>query len=953
MSRPIVTTSWDDGHKLDIRLAGLLRRYNIPATFYISPRDHEFKREDLLTEAQVKTIAEDFEIGAHTMTHPRLTEVSDSQARQEMHDSKAYLENLLGKPITTFCYPGGNYFKRHITMAAEVGFTYARTVKRFFYRANGAPQESHTSINAYNHYQDLWKILKFAGYNPLKVPYFFQWQNLAKAMFDKVRREGGTFHLWGHSWEIDKRGDWQKLEEVLQYISGQEGVHYVTNGELPALNKPRLLIATPYYKPLVGGVERYAEYMARGARDAGYDVSVVTSADVAAHQITIEDDIRVHRLHTQFKILNTPINFAWYWQIKKIIRAEDAHVINAHAPVPFLPDIAMLAARGRKRILTYHSGTMKKRMFIADKIIGFYEKCILPRVLKGADRVVCSSAFVRDGFLQKFAAKSTVITPGVDLQAFPKRAKAPGTRRILFVGNFRSGIKGLNFLQRAVAMVPNVELHVVGEGEPVPDNNTVYYGALRGADLLSEFHEADILVLPSVCATESFGMVLVEAMACGVPVIGSNVGGIPTVITDKKTGLLVPPADAEALAIAIADLLDNPQKAAKLAANAYKKVTEVFTWQHSTSTFLELLQNINNPTIVHVAGYYPPHLGGMENVAKSLATGLAAQHYNVQVLTSDIPHAPTESTPNNLGVRRLKAFEFAHTPFALGFAWALWRTPKNSIVHLHLAQAFYPEWVWLVCKLRGVPYVVHFHLDLQPSGPLGAIFMIYKKTVLRLVIRQATKVAVFLPEQQAFINKTYGRDNQDIVVIPNGVGEEYFVPPRTYKNGATKLLFVGRLAAQKRVDRLIGAMAQLPNAHLTIVGDGDQRNALQRQAKDLKNVTFVGYKDATETREFYKNADVLIVPSDREGMSLVTLEAMASALPIVASDAPGLSELLRGVGVLVQNPVPQTFAIAVKKLIADPIELTSLSSKSIAAARAYAWPKVVAQFMALYKGIGA
>ncbi|HSW81071.1 MAG TPA: glycosyltransferase [Candidatus Saccharimonas sp.] len=953
MSRPIVTTSWDDGHKLDVRLAELLRRYNIPATFYISPRDREFTREDLLTDAQIKTLAKDFEIGAHTMTHPRLTEVSDDQARQEMFDSKTYLEKLLGKPVTTFCYPGGNYFKRHVAMAAELGFAYARTVKRHFYRINGAPQESHTTVNAYNHYQDLWKIFKFAGYNPFKVPYYFQWQNLAKAMFDKARREGGTFHLWGHSWEIDQHGDWQKLEEVLRYISGHADVQYAVNGELAGLNKPRLLIAAPYYKPLVGGVERYAEYMARGALSAGYDVSVVTSADVKTHQVSDEDGIRVHRLPTQFKIMNTPVNVAWYWQIKKIIHAEDPGIVNAHAPVPGLPDIAIFAARGRKRIVTYHSGTMKKRAFIADELIGLYEKLLLPRMLRAADRIVCSSTFVRDGFLQKYAAKSTVITPGVDLQAFPKRTKAPNTRRILFVGNFRSGIKGLEFLQRAVAMIPGVELHVVGEGEPVPDDHTVYYGALRGADLLDEFHKADILVLPSVCATESFGMVLVEAMACGVPVIGSNVGGIPTVITDGETGLLVTPADAEALAIAIVDLLDNPQKAAKLATNAYQKVTQIFTWQHSTALFLELLQNSSRPTIVHVAGYYPPHLGGMENVAKALATGLAAEHYNVQVLTSNIPRAAAELTTNNLGVHRLKAFEFAHTPITPGFSLALWRTPKHSIVHLHLAQAYFPERVWLTCKLRRVPYVVHFHLDLQPSGPLGAIFMAYKKTVLRLVIRGATKVAVFSPEQQAFVRQTYGRKHDDIAIIPNGVGEDYFMPARTYKTRANQVLFVGRLAAQKRVDRLIGAMAKLPNTHLTIVGDGDQRAALQKQANGAKNITFVGYKNPIQTREFYKTADVLVVPSDREGMSLVTLEAMASALPIVASDAPGLTELLRNVGVLVQKPGPETFAVALKKILNDPKELTSLSAKSLAAAKHYAWPKVVDQFVALYKGIKA
>lgn len=952
MNKVIITTSWDDGHKLDTRLAELLRRYNIKATFYVSPRDHEFERKDLLTDAQIKTISKDFEIGAHTMNHPRLTEVSDDQARKEMADSKSYLEALLKKPVTTFCYPGGNYAKRHVAMAREVGFAYARTVKRHFYKLTGAPQESHTTVNAYDHYQDLWKIFKFAGYNPFKVPSYFKWQNLAMAMFDKVQQDGGVFHLWGHSWEIDQHGDWDKLEQVLRHISGHKDVQYVTNGELPALAKPSILIATPYYPPLVGGVEHYAYQMARGVQAAGYDVSVVTSGDVKKPQLTDENGIKVHRLPTQFKVMSTPINFGWFWQIKKIIRAEDPDIVNVHAPVAFLPDVAMAASRGRQRIVTYHSGSMQKGRFIADILIGAYEHLVLPRMLRAADVIVCSSDYVRSGFLAKYNAKSTIVTPGVDPALFSKRKAAPGTRRVLFVGNFRNGIKGLEYLQQAVASVPNAELHVVGDGLQTPADRTFYHGTLHNKKLVEQFHKADILVLPSIGATESFGMVLVEAMACGVPVIGSDVGGIPTVITDGVDGLIVPSANSDALAKAIAELLDNPKKAATLTENAYQKVLQKFTWQAGVERFKNVLANASKPTIVHVAGYYPPHLGGMENVAQALAIGLAGRGYKVQVLTSDFPHQAPQPTRNYLGVRRFKGFEFAHTPFAFGFVWALLRAPKHSIVHLHLAQAFYPEWTWLICKIKRVPYVVHFHLDLQPSGPLGNVFVVYKKIVLSLVIRQAQKVAVFSPGQQQFIHRTYGVPLANIAIIPNGVGQEYFAPQRAYKNGTKQLLFVGRLAPQKRVDRLIGAMAELTaDAHLTVVGDGEDRAQLEQQAKKLKlkNITFVGRKNAADMRQFYLKSDVLIVPSDREGMSLVTLEAMASALPIVASEAEGLTELLQHVGVLVRDPSPKTFAAALNNLLADPTKLSELSKKSTNAAKSYAWPKVIAMFEELYK----
>src|SRR5207237_6708341 len=68
-----VTTSWDDGHKLDVRLAALLKKYGIKGTFYICPQDQEFKDEDLLSPQDILSISQDFEIGGHTITHPHLT----------------------------------------------------------------------------------------------------------------------------------------------------------------------------------------------------------------------------------------------------------------------------------------------------------------------------------------------------------------------------------------------------------------------------------------------------------------------------------------------------------------------------------------------------------------------------------------------------------------------------------------------------------------------------------------------------------------------------------------------------------------------------------------------------------------------------------------------------------------------------------------------------------------
>ena len=88
-------------------------------------------REDLLTSQEIKNMSRDFEIGAHTLTHPRLPMISAAQAEEEIFDSKALLEEITGKEVKTFCYPYGYYAKEHVQLVKNAGYRYARTVARY------------------------------------------------------------------------------------------------------------------------------------------------------------------------------------------------------------------------------------------------------------------------------------------------------------------------------------------------------------------------------------------------------------------------------------------------------------------------------------------------------------------------------------------------------------------------------------------------------------------------------------------------------------------------------------------------------------------------------------------------------------------------------------------------------------------------------------------------------
>ena len=345
-------------------------------------------------------------------------------------------------------------------------------------------------------------------------------------------------------------------------------------------------------------------------------------------------------------------------------------------------------------------------------------------------------------------------------------------------------------------------------------------------------------------------------------------------------------------------------------------------------------QRLNVPSIIQVAAYYPPHLGGLERVTQEIAEQLGRDGYNVTVLTSNVgaKNLPRVEYLSHLVIKRLRAFYFAHTAFIPSLFWQLLRVRKPAVIHLHLAQAYVPEMVWLVAKLRGIPYVVHFHLDVERSGRLGFIFDWWKRCVQPLIIKDAVFVITLSHDQTKLVLERYRKSSNQVIYIGNGVGKQFLEIGKTKRvfHNPLRLLFVGRLSIQKRIDRIIEALSfiKVP-VTLTVVGDGEERVELENCATKLglKNIIFLGALKGVALLEAYRQADVFVLPSDREGMPLAILEAMATGLPIVGSNVIGIHELVKDVGVLVDNPSGETFAEALTNLWNEPARLQELSKK--------------------------
>jgi peptidoglycan/xylan/chitin deacetylase (PgdA/CDA1 family) len=222
----IVTTSWDDGHKGDLVLAKLLDKYGIKGTFY-APQNY---LDSPLDGEDLKVIDKTHELGAHTLTHPNLTRLSEDDVRREIVGSKEYLERVVGHTIRMFCYPTGQNNPRIRQIVKASGFVAARTCSHGDFSLPEDPFAWHVSLHASNGSPlstcGIWKD------NHLPFSSLLDWEIRARYLFDRAYTCGGVYHLWGHSWEIEEKSEWDKLERVLAYIAHRPNAMYLTNGQI-------------------------------------------------------------------------------------------------------------------------------------------------------------------------------------------------------------------------------------------------------------------------------------------------------------------------------------------------------------------------------------------------------------------------------------------------------------------------------------------------------------------------------------------------------------------------------------------------------------------------------------------------------------------------------------------------------------------------------------------------
>jgi glycosyltransferase involved in cell wall biosynthesis len=299
-----------------------------------------------------------------------------------------------------------------------------------------------------------------------------------------------------------------------------------------------------------------------------------------------------------------------FFSVNMLMLKQRFPLIHAHWILP-QGLVAVMAKKlfGAKVLVTVHAGDvfpLKSGLM----------RALSAWTLRNADMVTVNSVATGDAVRRVADVPMRIIPMGVDLKLFSSKGasirKKYGIdgKMILFVGRLAEK-KGVSYLISAMAKIrkscPGCKLLIAGDGPDKPllekqvannalDDSVIFAGSISKEKLPAFYHSADVFVLPSIIAksgdTEGLGVVLLEAIASGVPVVASKVGGIPDIIIDRKTGLLVEQKSPDEISAAIISLLRNPKKGKSLSKTALEHVRKNYSWEKVSGDFSEIYSSL-------------------------------------------------------------------------------------------------------------------------------------------------------------------------------------------------------------------------------------------------------------------------------------------------------------------------------------------------------------------------
>jgi glycosyltransferase involved in cell wall biosynthesis len=361
----------------------------------------------------------------------------------------------------------------------------------------------------------------------------------------------------------------------------------------------RVLHVGKFYPPHRGGMETHLEALC--TRLMGHvDVRVLVSADGRRTVREVVDGVPVTRVGTLAGVASAALNPG----LAREIREGEADVVHLHHPNPTATLSYLASGHRGPLVVTYHSDVVRQR------VLGALFRPVLERLMGRASAVLVSSPNYLAGspVLRRHASRCRVVPFGVEpaeFERFDARARDAvreryGPRMVLGVGRLVY-YKGFQYL---VSAMEGLDAHLVLAGDgperPALERLAARPGiagrvSLVGSvpDLLPYYHAASVFALPAVARSEAFGLVQLEAMACGLPVVNTSIdSGVPFVSVNGQTGITVPPASAPALAAALRALLDDAALRRRMGLAARRRVRDEFSVDRMVARTLDVYADV-------------------------------------------------------------------------------------------------------------------------------------------------------------------------------------------------------------------------------------------------------------------------------------------------------------------------------------------------------------------------
>lgn len=356
----------------------------------------------------------------------------------------------------------------------------------------------------------------------------------------------------------------------------------------------------PYFWPHFGGVESHVLALAQHLQKRGHNVTVYTANHAKLEAREEVFGVPVERIPQLANLYTTPIAPAFKHRLKERLRETGTQVVHNHWPPPLTERYAAAAAHaaGVPLVLTYHCD-LELPSVLGRLAVSLYLRWLAPRALKQASRVIATTSSYAATSRMVWNVEVEVIPNAVDVERFnPGLNGSPIRERhglgsdpvVLFTGRLVHH-KGHETILDALALLrPPTRLLIVGTGPRRAalearirrhglEQRVTFAGNVSEEELPLYYAAADCCVLPSVARLEAFGIVGLEAMACGKPVILSDIPGVREVIEDGREGFVCPPLDPEAWAGAIEKLTDYPVRARRMGQRGCQRVMDHFSWE--------------------------------------------------------------------------------------------------------------------------------------------------------------------------------------------------------------------------------------------------------------------------------------------------------------------------------------------------------------------------------------